>query len=365
MTHAGKLNRLKVNGFKSIRQLDLELRSLNVLIGPNGAGKSVFISVFRLLGTILDKDLQLYVAKQGGAEKLLHFGRKVTDAIEIYADFPPSSYFCHLVPTASGSLVFEREEWGFNERTTSSETHSNLTWPSVPGAAESQLPPRPEAGLPTGRVVRCMRGWKIYHFHDTSESAKVKQPSNLRDIDALRTDAGNLAAFLLSIRGDSAYDKIIVTIQRVAPFFQDFILEPDSVNQEFVRLRWKHRGTDAYFDASDLSDGTLRFICLATLLLQPRLPTLILLDEPELGLHPFAIQLLAGMLRSTAAQTQIVVSTQSVTLANQFEHDDLIVVDRVDEASRFRRLTEGEVKPWLDEYGVGDLWEKNLIGGTP
>lgn len=365
MTNFGRLNRLRVDGFKSIKHLDLELRPLNVLIGPNGAGKSVFISVFRFLNRILEKDLQLYVAQQGGAEKLLHFGRKVTDAIEIYLDFSPSTYFCRLVPTASGTLVFEREEWEFKEKTKGSETHDKVTWPSVPGAPESQLPARPEASLPTGRVVRSMKGWKIYHFHDTSESAKVKQSGNIRDIDALRTDAGNLAAFLLFIRDSPAYDKIIATIQRVAPFFQDFILEPDSANPDFVRLRWKHRGTDAYFDASDLSDGTLRLICLTTLLLQPRLPTLVLLDEPELGLHPYAIQLLASMLRSAATLTQIVVSTQSVTLANQFDHGDLIIVDRVDESSRFRRLAEDEVKPWLDEFGVGDLWEKNLIGGTP
>lgn len=365
MTNFGRLKRLRVDGFRSIKHLDLDLRPLNVLIGSNGAGKSVFISVFRFLNSILEKDLQLYVAKQGGAEKLLHFGRKVTEAIEIYLDFSPSTYFCRLVPTASGTLVFEREEWEFKEKTKSSEAHDKVTWPLTPGATESQLPVRPEASLPTGRVVRIMRGWKIYHFHDTSESAKVKQSGNIRDVDALRTDAGNLAAFLLSIRDSPSYEKIIATIQRVAPFFQDFILEPDSANPDFVRLRWKHRGTDAYFDANDLSDGTLRFICLATLLLQPELPTIILLDEPELGLHPYAIQLLASMIRSTSSSTQIITSTQSVTLANQFEHQDLIVVDRVNESSHFRRLSESEVKPWLDEYALGDLWEKNLIGGTP
>jgi predicted ATPase len=182
---------------------------------------------------------------------------------------------------------------------------------------------------------------------------------------ALRADAGNLAAFLLAIRNTPSYSKIAGTIQRVAPFFQDFLLQPDRANPELVRLRWKHRGTDAYFDANDLSDGTLRFIALTTMLLQPQPPAIILLDEPELGLHPHAIHLLAGLLRSAARLTQIIVSTQSVTLANQFEYRDLVVVDRADECSRFRRLPDEEVRPWLDEYAIGDLWEKNLIGGTP
>jgi len=354
MTDVGRLNRLKIDGFKSIKHLDLELRPLNVLIGPNGAGKSVFISLFRLVNRIVEKDLQLYVAQQGGADKLLHFGRKVTGAIEINLDSSPYSYGCRLVPTAADSLVFEREHFELSDG-------RELGMGSTPGAKESGLYDRP----PTGQVLRHLKSWKVYHFHDTGESAKVKQASNIHDADMLRADASNLAAFLLSIRSSASYDRIVDTVGRVAPFFQDFVLNPDRANPGVVRLRWKHRGTDAYFDANDLSDGTLRFICLATLLLQPQLPTLILLDEPELGLHPYAIHLLAGLLRSAASLTQIVVSTQSVTLANQFVHQDLIIVDRVDEASRFRRLSDEEVRPWLDEYAIGDLWEKNLIGGTP
>lgn len=308
--------------------------------------------------------MQLYVATQGGADKLLHFGRKVTEAIEADLDFSPCGYGFRLVPTVAGSLVFERERYRA-PRKESPGGVNDVGAGSDPGSPESGLYDVPNGPAPTGPVLRHLKTWKLFHFHDTSESAKVKQTGSIRDTDALRADAGNLAAFLLSIRATPAYTKIVATVRRVAPFFQDFVLEPESANPEIIRLRWKHRGTDAYFDSSDLSDGTLRFICLATLLLQPRLPALILVDEPELGLHPFAVQLLAGMLRSTATQTQIVVSTQSVTLANQFDHADLIVVDRLDEASRFRRLTEDEVKPWLDEYGVGDLWEKNLVGGTP
>jgi len=142
-------------------------------------------------------------------------------------------------------------------------------------------------------------------------------------------------------------------------------LESERDNPQSIRLRWKHRGSDDTFDASDFSDGTLRFICLTTLLLQPRLPTIILLDEPELGLHPYALHLLAGMMRAASANTQIIASTQSVTLANQFSCEDLIIVDRVNDASQFRRLDEQELADWLDEYSIGELWEKNIIGGAP
>lgn len=151
----------------------------------------------------------------------------------------------------------------------------------------------------------------------------------------------------------------------MAPFFLDFVLEPESDNPRQIRLRWRHRGCDDTFDAADFSDGTLRFICLTTLLLQPRLPTIILLDEPELGLHPYALQLLAAMMRTASGQTQIIASTQSVTLANQFSWEDLIVVDLIADASRFRRLNAEELDQWLDDYAIGELWEKNILGGTP
>jgi predicted ATPase len=173
----------------------------------------------------------------------------------------------------------------------------------------------------------------------------------------------NLAAFLYGIRENIAYKHILSTVQRVAPYIQDFIFLPEA--NEVIRLRWKHIGSNDYFDATNLSDGTLRFICMATLLLQPNLPTMILLDEPELGLHPFAMQLLAALMRSASGKTQIIASTQSVTLANQFDWQDFIVVDQVSNASVFRRLEEKEVSEWLKIYKLGDVWEMNALGGTP
>lgn len=121
------------------------------------------------------------------------------------------------------------------------------------------------------------------------------------------------------------------------------------------------------FGPHALSDGTLRFICLATLFLQPpeQLPATIVLDEPELGLHPYAIALLADMVRSAAQHTQVILATQSVTLVNQFEPEDILVVDRIQGKSAFRRLGKEEMASWLEDYGLGDLWEKNLLGGRP
>jgi len=158
--------------------------------------------------------------------------------------------------------------------------------------------------IPDNNVASYLQGWKVYHFHDTSDTAKVKSAYSMHATGRLLPQGENLAAFLYGMRDSDNYQRIVQTIQRVAPFFHDFIFEPEA--NDLIRLRWKHKGSDDYFDANMLSDGTLRFICMTTLLLQPVLPTMILLDEPELGLHPFAMQLLAAMMRSASKDTQII-----------------------------------------------------------
>jgi predicted ATPase len=160
------------------------------------------------------------------------------------------------------------------------------------------------------------------------------------------------------------YQRIVQTIKQAAPFFRDFVLEPE-LAPDRVQLRWQQEGSDTIFPADALSDGTLRFICLAALLGQPELPGLIILDEPELGLHPFAIVQLAGMLRAASQGSQVLLATQSVTLMNQFELDDLIVVERRDGVSVFERPDPERLSEWLQEYSLGELWEKNLLGGRP
>jgi len=163
----------------------------------------------------------------------------------------------------------------------------------------------------------------------------------------------------------AAFRSIEDAIRMVAPFFGRFNLHSDRLNPTKIRLEWQEKGSDTYFDAHAFSDGTLRVISLATLLLQPELPTIVLIDEPELGLHPYAITVLAGLLRAASTRTQLLVSTQSVTLVNQLSPEEIVVVDRKDGESTFRRLREEEIAGWIDDYSLGELWEKNVLGGRP
>jgi predicted ATPase len=202
----------------------------------------------------------------------------------------------------------------------------------------------------TARVIKSiMQRWRVYHFHDTSPEAKIKKQGYIHDNHYLRHDAGNLAAFLYQMkqRDKVYYGRIVTTIKSVVPFFGDFILAP-SANPDNIILNWREQGADPdiVFGPNQLSDGTLRLMALITLLLQPQLPELIIIDEPELGLHPYAISVLAALLKGVSRQTQIIVSTQSVTLVDQLDPEHIIVVDRVNDQSVFRRLNGDDLKSW-------------------
>ncbi len=360
------LTRISIENFKSIKILTLDLKPMNILIGANGAGKSNFVGVFKFLNELVEGNLQTYTGRQGGANSILHFGRKQSESLSIQLSFDEKiEYDCILAPTVADSFVFHNETvYRPNTDTGGKDCH---VYHSGNGYLESEVSLDTQCDPDTKYIRAYLKSWKIFHFHDTSESATIKQTGGIEDNHSLRPDGGNLAAFLymLSKRYPGQYENIQDSIRLVAPFFDRFVLEPSRLNPDKIRLEWKHKGTSDYFNASSLSDGTLRFMCLATLLLQPELPSIILLDEPELGLHPYAVNVLASLLRSASKDSQVIVATQSVTLVNQFEPEDIVVVDRDEEQSTFRRLEKSQISEWLEEYGLGDLWEKNILGGRP
>lgn len=365
MAYLNRVTRITIKGYKSIRSLDkFDLSELNVMIGSNGAGKSNFVSLFKFLGEIIRGSLQSFIRKSGGANTLLYFGAKNTHNIEVNIEFGPNSYWLKLVPTEDDSLYFEEEGCSY-------QGHGY----AKPFTLSTLSSDRKETGLHLEKgnvaesVLASISSWKLFHFHDTSDTALIKKTGPIDDNAQFKPDASNLAAYLYLLEKKYPYDfkNVVDTIKLIAPFFNAFILRPSPLNPSSIQLEWQHKHSDNYFNASSLSDGTLRFMCLATLLLQPteKMPTTILLDEPELGLHPAAIQLLANLLQSAAVKTQVIVSTQSVTLINQLRPESIIVVDRKEDQSVFRKITSSELDAWLEDYGLGDMWEKNIIGGRP
>lgn len=365
-----ELDTITVRGFKSIASIEkLELGAINLVVGPNGSGKSNFIGVFSFLHAIREGHLRDYVIQAGGADKVLHFGSKVTSQLEIHISFQggTNQYEIILGVTADDQLYPQSETVYFWDK---------ARYPDRP-YGEGLLAKGVEAGISDpkqsskiGRYVRDrLDRWRLYHFHDTSASSPMKRTADLNDNDYLRPDGSNLPAFLYFLREKHAesYSLIRRAVQRVAPFFDDFHLRSQRLNPGKILLEWRHKGTEAYFSASSLSDGTLRFIGLATLFLQPQSlrPSVILVDEPELGLHPYAITLLASLVKQASIGTQVILSTQSPLLLDHFQPEDVLVADRVDGSTQLTRLESPRLETWLERYSLGQLWEKNELGGRP
>ena len=380
------LSAITIKGFKSIGSVeDLAIRPINVLIGANGSGKSNFLGVFKLLHAIRAGELQNYVARAGGADRILHFGSRVTEELiiritfgagypqyEITLDATDDDRMSHRM-SPSEEVLHSQE----NGTPSPMRTQLNLRMPGERTFEAEISEPRPRVppddpwawDMATVDIQDHLERWRVYHFPDTGAGSPIKKTGDLHDNRFLRPDAANLAAFLYLLREKyaSEYDLIRRTVRLVAPFFADFSLEPLALNQDKIRLEWRHKRSDAYFDASSLSDGTLRFITLATLLLQPEAlrPSVILVDEPELGLHPYAISLLASLVKQAAVKSRVILATQSPILLDHFDPEDVLVTDLLEGQTTFRRLDSAELEAWLEEYSLGQLWEKNELGGRP
>ncbi len=347
------LDYITIQGFKSIASIEkLELKPINVVIGPNGSGKSNFIGVFAFLHAIREGRLRDYVTSAGGAEKVLHFGSKTTKEIRLHLSFTneENQYELKLSPTDDDGLYPSSETVAYRDK---------ARFPKKP--FDSGLAARDqgrEAGISSPKLDRIsswvsyrLGRWRLYHLHDTSSSSPMRKTAKVNDNEYLRADGSNLASVLYYIREkhEPSYSLIQRAVQRVAPFFDDFRLTPSRLREDDIRLEWRHKRSDQYFDASSLSDGTLRFIALATLFLQPEQyrPSVILVDEPELGLHPYAIEMLAALVRQASVTTQVIVSTQSSLLLDHFAPEDVLVANRVDDGTQIARLESSHLAKWL------------------
>ena len=357
-----------IKNFKSIRDLELPLTNLNVLIGSNGVGKSNFISFFEMAKAIFEQRFGSYTLDKGGIDNLLYRGRKISKEIYGLMDFKnTNAFFFTLKPAQSNKGYIDNTGDFFNKRGESTKDYlgqwHRTFWDSA--VEESNL-----MGKMYGRAYYLnsyLRSFTVYHFHDTSSSSPMRGQCEINDNSFLRDNGSNLAAYLYMLKqtDEKAFRLIEGTIHSIAPYFKRFDLRPDPVTPSKISLEWEEVNSDMYLNGYSFSDGTIRFIALATLLLQSKLPEVIIIDEPELGLHPAAINKLAALIKRASKSSQIILSTQSTNLVNCFEPENIIVVDREDEQTVFKRLNSADLSVWMDEYNysISDMWETNLIGG--
>lgn len=385
-----RLNSLQLSGFKSIASTGqhLDFGDVTVLLGANGCGKSNLISFFKMLNHIVQDNLPTYVGKQGGTDALLFYGSAITDKIDFTLKFsqcqaeaaaPLLAYQASLEFGMPDRLFFGYERIIESDKASEFEGVKQIKSEVKSSGNHSVFYLKDQVTPKFGhleiwtQLEKIILGIHTYQFHDTSDTAKIKRNSFKDDAHFLREDAANLAAFLRVMKETPSkkayYQRIVRHIQHVMPQFGDFDLQLLADNNNYVRLNWREKGGDYLFGAHQISDGSLRFMALATLLLQPpdTLPSVIVLDEPELGLHPAAIAELAAMIRTASRHSQLIIATQSTRLVDEFGCDNLVIVER-DEAQKcsvFKRLEQEKLAEWLKNYSLSELWEKNVLGGRP
>jgi predicted ATPase len=349
---------IEITGYKSIKKARIDFKPINLLIGANGSGKSNFISFFDFLNRLCSRKLNEYIALKGGENKFLHKGKKITDSITFKTEFNNGKNgYSAVIKSGEDGFVFIDERLIYN-----SDEGTDIS------RADSEARINLTDNFRARYVINYLSSLRKYHFHDTSSQSPFTQLSNvINDAFFLYENGNNLAAFLYNIRerNKTVYNLIINTIQSIAPFFSDFYFYPN--NENYLRLNWQDKNSETVYGAADLSDGTMRFIALTVLFLQPYLPETIIIDEPELGLHPAALAKLAGIIKSTAAKgCQVIIATQSADLISHFTPEDIITVDNINGESVFNRLDSDTLAEWLEEYTIDDLWKRNIIStGQP
>lgn len=373
-----KLKKIHLAGFKSFAGRasqegggEIEIGDVTVLLGANGAGKSNLVSFFRMMGHLTTGALQQYVGQAGTADALLHYGPSVTARIDaelvFEGDDATDVYTMALASAQPDTLVFVTETVNW-QRAGETKPYQRALGS---GHRESLLEQAAQEGQAPCRVMlRLLRGCRVYQFHDTSEDAKIRKSGYIEDAAYLRSNGGNLAAYLYALQQTQSayYERIVRTIRQVCPQFGDFVLSPSPRNDKYILLNWRQaEGPDYLMGPHQLSDGTLRFMALVTLLLQPhdRLPSVIILDEPELGLHPSAISVLADLITGVSTRSQVIMATQSPTLVNHFSLEQIRPIEFRDGRSVFLDLRADEYQAWLDDYTTGELWQKDVFGGGP
>ncbi len=378
MSETAQLKSIRIAGFRSLADVELsDLGRTSVLIGPNGSGKSNFLHFFDMLSWMLkSRRLGEFVERHGGADDQLHGGSRTTQRIEAEIGLDTgqgrNEYRFTLVPAHSDKLIFTEEAFRFSRK----DRKSEAPWTHLGGDGHRESLIVDAAQSPSGRKINqktartityLLRNCAGYQFHDTSDNSNFNKRWDVEDNNALRSHGGNLAAILYRLQHEDnrRYEMICRQIARVLPVFDHFQIE-ESYGK--VLLRWKAKCSDKTFGAHLTSDGSLRFFSLVTLLNLPRemLPDVLLLDEPELGLHPAAISLIGEMIKALSHDVQLVVATQSPLLVDVFDLGEIIVLELEEGRTKFRAISADDYRGWLDEnFSPGELWQKNLLGGRP
>jgi predicted ATPase len=355
------LQSIELENLLSFKHIKLDLAPLNVLIGANASGKS---NLIRALGLVraLPRDLQTEIVNGGGPrawinQKGIGSARIVLDGAYFF-EFQESGQSYEIVQERAAFVQRTRDR--LRLKSTGNSEPAKIS-PVQSALSQVRHPDEPEIGA----FAAHLESIRLYREFKTGPGTSARLGISSAALGAyLSEDGGNLALVLneLIVRGER--DRLNKHLSCFFPLFTEVLpLTRGGITQLYVR----EKGVPEAFSAVSLSDGTLRFLCLLAVLLDPDPPHLVCIEEPEIGLHPDAIRMIADLLVEASARMQLVVTTHSPALVDALtaQPESVVVCERdFDGFTQFRRLKSADLDEWLDRYSLGHLWQKGEIGGN-
>ena len=366
-----RIESVHIKGFRSLADVRLDrIPNPMVLLGTNGAGKSNVLRFFEMLKEMAHLRLGEFTLRQGGSDDQLFGGARLTQRIEATVFFRTTLGRSRVMFVLQHAHPDQMTITGEQFRSLDPEDSENdavylffdqpvgyeSAFVQESGSSTADMRLRKAAGL----LADCAH----YQFHDTSDCAPVKTRWDVEDNHRLLGHGGNLASVLLSLQKNEArrFDLICKQIALVVPDFNGF---QNVEHYGKTILRWRSKATGKTIGAHLTSDGSLRCFQLVTLLNLPDalLPRIVLLDEPELGLHPAAVALISQMVKSLAGRRQVIVATQSPHFVDAFGLKEVVVLELRDGRTEATKPDPSRFSRLLKDYSTGELWWKGVLGG--
>jgi predicted ATPase len=389
MTHFEKLH---IDGFRRLYEIDLKLKPLNVVIGANGSGKTSLLDVFLLLAASASGKLKETMSDLGG------IGANITNLMAARGEnerfvsfdlemgvsgYKPIEYGLAIVPVGVGYRISgERlNQWRDNKSEPFTHIHANDGFvryfePKTKKGfvrpnwdydqAESALSQVPKMFQEPEEFRNRLASSTHYHVLDVSSRAPIRLPQQMRDAQLPGHDGEDLVSCLYTLRetDPDRFETIEATLRAGFPDFERLNFPPVAAGT--LAMTWKDKTSKNPFFMHQLSEGTLRFLWLATLLQSPGLTAVTMIDEPEVSLHPELLSLLADLLREASARTQLIVATHADRLIRFLKPSEVVTISMNDEgAAEATRADELDLEKWLQEYTFDEVWRMGRMGARP
>jgi predicted ATPase len=378
-----KINRIKIAGFRRLHAIDLPVRPFMVLIGANGVGKTSFLDALSILSASASGNLNGILSRFGGIANILTRG--ISEDLSFFVDmavpgYKPLEYELRLAPKGTGYAisreVLSQQRDGYPEPFKHIDsTDGDIRYYEIEeerlvrpdwehGPLETSLAQVPKMFRQPEELRRILATATQYHALDVGPRAPVKMPQPMKPATLPGPDGEDLVPFLYYLReGDrERFDRIVDSLRSAFPDFEELSFPP--VAAGMLAMTWKDRKFNKSIYINELSEGTLRFLWLVSLLQSPNLSTVTMIDEPEVSMHPELLSLLADLMREASKRTQLIVATHSDRFIRFLRPEEVVVMDINEDGSATATWADSlDLDQWLAEYSLDEVWRMGRMGG--